>query len=339
MLKTAVQQAVPDELEEAEYECFRDIIGMSRPMMEIFGITKKIAATDSTVMITGESGTGKGLIAKAIHRNSRRKDSAFVALNCAVIPESLIESQLFGHARGSFTGATSSKTGKFEEADQGTIFLDEIAELKPEMQVKLLRALEEREIEPIGGKKRRINVRIIAATNKNIQQEVRKGNFREDLYYRLYVIPVKMPPLRDREKDIELLTEHYIKYFNHKENCAVSGFSAEALQIMLDYSWPGNVRELKNIVERLTVIKQKGRIERHDLPFEMMPDCHCGICAVYENGIFSEKGICLQTAVSEYEKMLILKSLERAQGIKKRAAELLQLKRTTLVEKMKRYRL
>jgi sigma-54 specific flagellar transcriptional regulator A len=316
---------------------FKDIIGQSEKMQKIFRIIEKVADSDSTIIIHGESGTGKGLVARAIHQNSHRKNKPFIAINCGAIPENLLESELFGHVRGAFTGATSPKPGKFELADGGTVFLDEIGDMSPELQVKVLRVLEEREFEQVGGCKTiKVDVRIIAATHRDLEEEVQKENFREDLYYRLNVIPVRLPPLRKRKSDVLLLIHHFLKHFNTKNNKLVEGVSDEAMQIMMCYFWPGNVRELKNIVERIVVLKGAGEISPGDLPESLkLRKAH----APRPNIDISDDGICLSTAVSEFEKALILQSLETTEWIKNKAARLLKLNRTTLVEKIKRHHL
>ena len=317
---------------------FRDIIGQSAKMQELFRLVEKVAHSDSTVMIYGETGTGKELVAKAIHQNSYRKNKPFIAINCGAIPENLLESELFGHVRGAFTGAMSPKPGKFERAHGGTIFLDEIGDMSAELQVKILRVLQEREFERVGGAKTiKVDVRIIAATHRDLEKAVQKGTFREDLFYRLHVIPITLPPLRDRRSDIPLLVFHFLEQFNRKMNKEVEGVSDEALEIMMRYSWPGNVRELKNMVEMLVVLKGEGEILPRDLPEKLRKkrNEHIELPRIE----ISEDGISLNTAVSEFEKALILQSLEKTKWVKNKAAKLLQLKRTTLVEKIKKYHL
>ncbi len=316
---------------------FADIIGRSEKMQEVFNLVENVANSDSTILINGETGTGKGLIAKAIHKSSDRKYKPFVQINCGAIPENLLESELFGHIKGAFTGATSPKQGKFEVADGGTIFLDEIGDMSPDLQVKILRVLEEKEFEPVGAcKTKKIDVRIIAATHRDLEEEVQKGSFREDLFYRLYVIPVMLPPLRERRSDIPLLITHFLKKFNEKNHRNVDGVSDEAMQIIMQHSWKGNIRELKNMVEGLVVIKGEGEIRPQDLPKKLIKKStpislpHMDI---------SPEGISLSTAVNEFEKNLIVQCLEHTQWVKKKAAKLLQVNRTTLVEKIKRHQL
>lgn len=314
-----------------------DMIGDSPPMQELFTLIRKLSRSDSTVLISGESGTGKGMAARAIHRRCQRRDRPFVGINCGAIPESLLESELFGHVKGAFTGATHPKTGKFEQADGGTVFLDEIGDMSPELQIKLLKVLEEREFEPVGGTRTlSVDVRIIAATHKDLETEVREGRFREDLYYRLYVIPLRMPALRERSCDIPLLADYYLGHFNRKNRSDVTGITADARVVLARHSWPGNVRELKNLVERLVVLKGEGEIEPADLPPNLRNPTTSPVSSAVR---LSDDGICFNTAVSEFEKALIVQSLERTRGVKKQAAELLRLNRTTLVEKIKRYQL
>ena len=316
------------------------IIGQSTAIQKAFAVVARVAASDSTILIQGETGTGKGLFARALHRNSRRAAHAFVPLNCGAIPENLLESELFGHVRGAFTGATSNKTGKFELATGGTIFLDEIGDMSPDLQVKILRVLEEGEFEPVGGNKTvTVDLRVIAATHRNLEERVEQGLFREDLFYRLYVIPLSLPPLRSRRNDIPLLAEHFLASFNQRNAMAVSGFRDAAMACLVAYEWPGNVRELRNLVERLVVLRQDGMVEADDLPAKLRagdPAAPPGLDPGIDIG---EDGISLNTAVTEFEKALILQSLEKANWVKNKAAKLLHLNRTTLVEKIKRHQL
>ena len=315
-----------------------DIIGQSARMREVFSLVDKVADCDSTILINGETGSGKGMVARAIHKKSVRRKKPFISINCGAIPENLLESELFGHVRGAFTGATTSKAGKFEVANGGTIFLDEIGDMSSDLQVKVLKVLEEGEFEQVGGSKTiRVDVRIIAATHRDLAEEVQKGNFREDLFYRLYVIPVNLPALRQRKSDILHLVSHFIAESNEKNNRSVEGIDDKALDMMMAYSWPGNVRELKNMVERLVVLKGEGCLDPRDLPRELtskMPAYDTpGAIQI------SDDGICLNSAVTEFEKALILQSLEKTKWVKNKAAKLLQLNRTTLVEKIKRHHL
>jgi transcriptional regulator with GAF, ATPase, and Fis domain len=303
----------------------------------VFDLIQKVADCDSTILLNGETGTGKGMVARAIHQRSKRRDKPFISINCGAIPENLLESELFGHVRGAFTGATSSKQGKFELADGGTILLDEIGDMSSDLQVKVLKVLEEGEFEQVGGAKTiKVDVRIIAATHRDLSEEVQKGNFREDLYYRLYVIPMMLPALRDRKSDIPYLLSHFLEKSNQKNDRDVKEITDEALTMMMSYSWPGNVRELKNMVERLVVLKGTGKITARDLPLELKNIHKFEPSANIE---ISDEGICLNSAVTEFEKALILQSLEKTKWVKNKAAKLLHLNRTTLVEKIKRHHL
>ena len=323
--------------EEKEEYGFHDIIGQSRKMREVFDLVEKVADCDSTILLNGETGTGKGMIARAIHKKSKRINKPFISINCGAIPENLLESELFGHVRGAFTGATSSKQGKFELADGGTILLDEIGDMSSDLQVKVLKVLEEGEFEQVGGAKTiKVDVRIIAATHRDLSEEVQKGNFREDLYYRLYVIPIMLPSLRDRRSDIPFLISHFMEQSNQKNDRSVQEISEEALAMMMGYAWPGNVRELKNMIERLVVLSGSGVISAQDLPSEIKSTHKYEPSTTIE---ISDEGICLNSAVTEFEKALILQSLEKTKWVKNKAAKLLHLNRTTLVEKIKRHHL
>ena len=315
------------------------VIGNCRNMRKVFKLIERVADSDSTVLINGETGTGKGLVARSIHQRSYRSKKPFVAINCGAIPENLLESELFGHVKGAFTGATSAKPGKFEVASGGTIFLDEIGDMSPDLQVKVLKVLEEREFEPVGGCKTvKVDVRIIAATHRDLEEEVQKGTFREDLFYRLFVIPVQLPPLRDRQSDIPLLIQHFLDKLNAEKGTDVHGLSEKVMQIFMHHNWPGNVRELANLMERLIVLTGDGIIEADDLPAKLRTagNIPSESSAILE---LTADGICLNTAVSEFEKNLIYQSLEQTDWVKNKAAKLLQVKRTTLVEKIKRYEL
>lgn len=327
----------PGSDKASELESYYGMIGRSSKILDIFNIINKIADCDTTILINGETGTGKGLLAESIHKKSNRRNKPFIKINCGAIPDHLLESELFGHEKGSFTGATNSKPGKFEMADGGTIFLDEIGDMTYDLQVKVLRVLEEGEFERIGGCKTiKTNVRIIAATHRNLREEVKKGNFRKDLYYRLYVIPIIIPSLKERKSDIPLLVSHFLRDHNRKTNKSINAISKTAMEKLVSYSWPGNIRELKNVIERIVVLNETGSIEEDDLPKYI---------AVYQNEIdfpvmnISDEGICLNTAVTEFEKKLITQSLEKTKWVKNKAAKLLHLNRTTLVEKIKRYNL
>jgi transcriptional regulator with GAF, ATPase, and Fis domain len=313
------------------------IIGRSQKMQQVFHLVEKVADCDSTILITGETGTGKGLVARAIHEYSQRKNKPFISINCGAIPENLLESELFGHVRGAFTGATVSKSGKFELAHGGTVFLDEIGDMSPDLQVKVLKVLEEGEFEQVGGAKTiKVDVRIIAATHRDLPEEVQQGNFREDLFYRLYVIPIGLPSLRERKSDIPCLAAYFMEMCNCRNNRHLEGIAEDALQVMMNYSWPGNVRELRNVVERVVVLKGNGKISEPDLPTELKSVNGYKSPQAIE---ISDDGICLNSAVTEFEKALIVQSLEKTKWVKNKAAKLLQLNRTTLVEKIKRHRI
>jgi transcriptional regulator with GAF, ATPase, and Fis domain len=320
-------------------ESSHGIIGKSDKIKKIFKIIDKVADSDTTILINGETGTGKGLLSKSIHEKSYRRSNPFIKINCGAIPDHLLESELFGHEKGAFTGATNSKPGKFELADGGTIFLDEIGDMSYDLQVKVLRVLEEGEFERVGGcKTLKTNVRIIAATHRNLEEEVKKGKFREDLFYRLYVIPVYIAPLRERKSDIPLLVSYFLNENIKNMKGSVTGITKNAMSLLANYLWPGNVRELKNVIERMVVLNESGIINTDECPLSIR--CQELISEDDEDHIgISEEGICLNTAVTEFEKKLITQSLEKSNWVKNRAAKLLHLNRTTLVEKIKRYNL
>jgi len=313
---------------------FENFIGDSKPIQKVFELIEKVADTDSTVLITGESGTGKELIAKAIHYNSYRRDNPMVVINCGAIPEELLESELFGHEKGAFTGAHKMRVGRFELANGGTIFLDEIGDMSPNLQVKLLRVLQEQKFERVGGTRTlEIDVRIIAATNKNLINAVNRGTFRQDLYYRLNVIPIKVPPLRHRKSDIPLLIDFFFKRIDPRKRNGISGFSSEAGDALVAYDWPGNVRELENMVERMSILANGGQVELEDIP-ESIKGKGAKIDAVEVT--IPKDGIVFDQAVEEYEKKLILEALNETNWVKTKAAKLLNINRTTLIEKMKK---
>jgi DNA-binding NtrC family response regulator len=316
---------------------YDNLVGTSNAIKKIYELIEKVADTDGTVLISGASGTGKELIARAIHYDSSRSDRPLVVINCGAIPEELLESELFGHEKGAFTGAYKSRIGRFEMANGGTIFLDEIGEMSPALQVKLLRVLQEKRFERVGGTKTiHVDARIIAATNKNLIAALNKGKFREDLYYRLNVIPIKVPPLRQRKSDIPLLIDFFMKKFQKGKEKKITGFSPEAMDAMLKYDWPGNVRELENVIKRLTILCDYQVVGCEDLP-EHIPQKGRSIQPVEED--FLEDGVTLHKAVEDYEKRLILGALERSNWVKTRAAKLLNINRTTLVEKIKKQNL
>ena len=315
---------------------YRKIVGNSPPMQDVIKFIEKIADTDSTVLVTGDSGTGKELISKTIHYNSLRAKKPFVPLNCAAIPKDILESELFGHEKGAFTGAISTRIGRFELANHGTLFLDEIGELDPSLQVKLLRVLQEKEFERVGGIKTiRVDVRIIAATNKNLEKAVKDGTFREDLYYRLNVIPLHLPSLWKMREDIPLLIEHFNEEISKRKNKEALVMSDETMECLMNYGWPGNVRELENLVERLIVLREGDVVVPNDLPERMRDKCHAQKSSS-EDRLLSTDGVDLNLMLDEIENNMILQALEISKGVKSRAANLLGLNRTTLIEKMKK---
>lgn len=315
---------------------FEQIIGQSVGIRGALDLVERVADTDSTILVTGESGTGKELFARAIHYNSGRAQQPFIAINCGAIPGELLESELFGHVKGAFTGAISNRVGRFELADGGTIFLDEIGDLEPALQVKLLRVLQERTFEPVGGAKSiSVNVRVVAATNKNLEQLVMQGRFREDLFYRLNVIPLMIPSLNERHGDIPLLVHHFMEQFNKQKGRKLSGFTPEAMECLNAYAWPGNIRELENLIERLSILKGQGLVDVNDLPakYRTVSATSAIEAAVQE---IPDDGMDFNTAVDHFENNLILKALERTGWNRNQAAILLRLNRTTLVEKIKK---
>lgn len=314
---------------------FDAIIGESDEIKGVLEMVSKVADSDSTILVTGESGTGKELIARAIHYNSTRAQGPFIAINCGAIPSELLESELFGHIKGAFTGAIANRVGRFELADGGTIFLDEIGDLQPALQVKLLRVLQEKSFEPVGGAKSiSVNVRVIAATNKNLDDAVLQDRFREDLYYRLNVIPVAIPALRERKSDIPLLLNHFIQQLNKSKGKNIHGINAEAQQALLNYPWPGNIRELENLMERLAILKGQGQIEINDLPIKYRSHVAAQVDTVAVE--VPDQGMDFNTAVDQFENALILRALEKTGWNRNQAAALLSLNRTTLVEKIKK---
>jgi len=300
---------------------FSNIIGRSEPMLALFRLIEAVAATSSTILVTGESGTGKELVARALHVNSLRRDRPFVALNCGALPETLLESELFGHMRGSFTGAVANKKGLIEVADRGTVFLDEIGEMSPMMQVKLLRVLQDRRFRRIGGiEEVEADVRFIAATNRDLAQWVTDGKFREDLYYRINVIPVHLPPLRERREDIPLLAAHFLERFRSQMAKSVSSISAEAMRELEQYDWPGNIRELENVIERAVALERTPAVLPESLPptVRRQRPATAGVAAA-----LPDEGFDLERHVQEVEREYLAQALRRANGVQVRAAELL----------------
>jgi len=316
------------------------IIGQSEPMRGVYDVIEKVADTPSTVLITGESGTGKELIARALHENSSRKDKPFVSVNCAAMPPDLLESELFGYERGAFTGAVTSKPGRFELAHEGTLLLDEIAEIPVSMQVKLLRALQEQEFERVGGIKTiRVDSRLITATNRDLKASIADGGFREDLYYRLNVVHVHLPPLRDRPSDIPLLLDHFLRKFNTKLNRATTGFDDDAMKLLLHYGWPGNIRELENVVERSMIFAEDGEVSSQHLPAEVRDSGPQNASDSVAGGRPTPGETGLKEAVREatlkLEREFIGRALDQTGGNVTHTARLLKISRKSLQNKMK----
>lgn len=302
-------------------EAFPDIIGKSEPMLRVLEMIRDVADASASVLIEGESGTGKELVARALHYHSSRKDKAFIPIFCGSLSENLLESELFGHKKGSFTGATENKRGLFEEADGGTLFLDEIADVSPAIQTKLLRVLQEGEFKRVGENQiRTANVRIISATNKDLWEEVQKGNFREDLYYRLNVINIRIPPLRHRKSDIPLLAEHFLRYYATKNKKNITGFTKEAYQYLQEYDWPGNVRELENAVERAVILSRKTEIDANDINLRR-----------------SESKIPVGKTLKEITRYAVLETIKMAGGNRTKAAEILGVSRRWLQYQLKEW--
>jgi transcriptional regulator with PAS, ATPase and Fis domain len=337
------------------------IIGESPEILKVFDIVGRAAGSQSTVMIYGESGTGKELFARALHLNSPRASKPFIAVNCAAIPHDLLESELFGYEKGSFTGAVNTRIGRLEMANQGTIFLDEIGDMPPSLQVKLLRVLAEREIDRIGSNKSiPIDIRVITATHRNLEAAIEEGRFREDLYYRLNIIPLTLPPLRHRKTDIPLLVDYFLRQCNEIDRPKT--ISAEAINILMNYSWPGNIRELANFVERMVVLSIGSLITPRDLPDKVLgevpteqwtplekepePEPEANPAQMLQQSLkqsfhvgIPDEGINLKKIVEDFEKELLIEALEKTGWVKNKAANLLNLNRTTLVEKLKKLKI
>jgi len=310
---------------------FSNIIGKGRSMEGIFQLVRQIADSKSTVLIMGESGTGKELISRAIHYNGNRRNFPFVTINCAAIPETLIESELFGHEKGAFTNAYERKLGRFEIAHRGTLFLDEIGELSLSTQAKILRFLEEKEFNRVGGSKTiKVDVRLITATNRDLNQLLRKGEFREDLYYRINVVPILIPPLRERKEDIPLLVDYFVAKFNEENNKHVKTVSPEAMQLIMDYDWPGNVRELENLMERVIALTFNEEILANELPFSFS---NVSKVNGLKDSILSGR-VSFSRAEEEFEKGVILDALKKANYVQSHAAEMLGISRRILKYKM-----
>ena len=330
IIKRALEQQKPSE----QVIKIEGIVTQSPAMYKILNMLPKIASAEANVLIMGESGTGKELIARAIHNLSPKRDRPFIAVNCAGIPETLLESELFGYKKGAFTGALCDKIGLFKAADGGTIFLDEIGEIPPTLQVKILRVVEEKSFKPIGDTKDiKVDVRIISATNKDLEKEVIEGNFREDLYYRLNVIPIRVPPLRERKEDIPVLVEYFLKKYSKKFKKEIRKVSSSALELLTSYDFPGNVRELENIIERCVALETSNII----LPESLM-------LSNFKKGrpkkdYIPPGGLDLQKKIEEVEKDFLIKALEEARGVKKKAAELLNLSFRSFRYKLKKYKI
>ena len=326
-----------------------NIIGRSPALARVFQVLAKVAPTDSTVLVTGESGTGKELLVRALHLNSRRRDKPFVPINCGAIPSELLESELFGHEKGAFTSAIRSRAGRFELADGGTIFLDEIGELSLALQVKILRVIQEKEFERVGGAgAKKVDVRIVAATNRDLEQEVARGNFREDLFYRLNVIPIHLPPLRERGDDVMLLADYFLGGFCSSKRRQVLTIDSDARDMLLRYSWPGNIRELENFMERMSILCEGAAVQSADLPEKIWSDVEgrprpelaspplpAGFAWPVVSDL-KDQGMDLKVFLDTVEERLLREALEMAGGVKNQAAEILGIKRTTLIEKLKK---
>ncbi len=312
---------------------FSGIVGGSQAMQRVFEVVNSVATSNANVLITGESGTGKELIARSIHQHSNRRDNPFIVLNCAALSEGVLESELFGHEKGAFTGALAAKKGRFELAHQGTLFIDEVGEMSLAAQVKLLRVIQEHEFERVGGTRTiHSDVRLVAATNKDLAEEVRRGRFREDLYYRLNVVNIELPPLRERREDIEPLATYFLAKYVRETGRPVTGLSPRVLSCLLAYDWPGNVRELQNVMERAVVLCKSETVTPRDLPQGLMGSSQ--ICLE-----LPESGGSLTEILEDLERQLILQTLAREKGSQTRAAEVLGIKRTTLRYKMEKYRM
>ena len=316
-----------------------EIVGTSPSMAKIFDVIRKVAPTTTSILITGETGTGKELVANAIHVNSPRKLNPFIKINCSAIAENLIESELFGYEKGAFTGAVSSKPGRFELAHKGTLFLDEIGDLPREMQVKLLRVIQDHEFERVGGLQTiKVDVRLVAATNRNLQQDVREGLFREDLFYRLNVMPIHVPPLRERKEDIPALVRYFVDQFNRKLDRQITGADAEVMELLRDHDWPGNIRELENLIERLVLMAKGGEIVMGDVPAELIE-------AVEEKAQTAAPGEkksikeLIREKTGDIEKQMIVRVLEECEGNISKAARQLGLSRRGLHLKLAKYNL
>ena len=314
----------------------KTIIGQSPGIQHVMQTIELLADSESTVLITGESGTGKEVLAKVLHNSGLRAEKPLVSVNCGAIPEELLESELFGHIKGAFTGAVRARSGRFEVANGGTIFLDEIGDMSPQLQVKLLRVLQERCFEPVGSSQSiHVDVRVIAATHQNLEELIKEGRFREDLFYRLNVIPIQLPPLRERGDDILLFVDFFIRRFNEEKSANIEGVDDNAKEIMLRYGWPGNVRELQNLIERIATLKRQGQISVEDLPAKML-NIRERLQKELHLELVGDEQLDLKTMVDEFENRLLLSALQRFDWNKNQAASFLSMNRTTLVEKIKK---
>ncbi len=312
------------------------LLGQSPSICKIRETVKLLGDSDSTVLITGESGTGKEVLANLLHKSGTRASKPFVSINCGAIPEELLESELFGHVKGAFTGAIRARPGRFEVANGGTIFLDEIGDMSSKLQVKLLRVLQERCFEPVGSQQSiHVDVRIVAATHRDLEHEITTGRFRQDLFYRLNVIPLHLPALRERGEDSLLLAEHFMRLFNQKKGTSIDGFEAQAKEAFLRYTWPGNVRELQNLMERVATLKREGEITLSDLPSRMLDEAQRAMHG-FQINVEEHESLDFKGIVDEFESHLILSALERFDWNKNQAAKFLSMNRTTLVEKIKK---
>ena len=317
---------------------FSNIIGRSETMLQVFKMIETVARTNSTILLTGESGTGKGLIAQAVHFHSLRRDKPFVAVNCGAMPEALLESELFGHMRGSFTGADANKKGLLEVAERGSVFLDEIGEMSPVMQVKLLRVLQERRFRRVGGlEEQQADIRVIAATNQDLTKAIAEGRFREDLYYRINVIPIALPPLRERREDVPLLAEFFLGKYGEQMGKSISGISHEAMDLLAAYDWPGNIRELENVLERAVALESTPTILPDSLPASVRGDSARPVAQPVEG--LPEAGFDLEAHVKEIEMSYIAEALKRAGGVQVKAAELLGMSFRSFRYYVKKYNL
>jgi len=317
---------------------FSEIVGLSRELQEVFRMMAKVVRVDVTVLVTGESGTGKELVARAIHRRSARSQGPFVAVNCSAIPQTLVESEFFGHEKGAFTDARESRPGKFEQADGGTLFLDEVGDLALDAQAKLLRALQERQIHRVGARApRTVDVRVVAATNKDLEKESREGRFREDLYWRLNVVHVRLPPLRERRSDLPILIDHFLDRFNRELGLSVASIAPEARQLLGDYNWPGNIRELENTICRAMILCDGDTLTAADLPGRVRGLPRDGAPAVVSDLTRLTLGAAVAEATERLEKMMILARLAEHRGSRTATAESLGVSRKTLFNKMRQY--